>query len=414
MSSPYAPPPATAHHRPRPARHPLAASAPIQPVVPSTPPPSYTPKDPFAPDDSRHPPAPAPAPSQYHLQQGPPMQPLTAAPSSRRSSSAAANAGLPAFQPPASSAGAHQHQLHARRRSSAAARIAAASASASAPDLGRTLSREDPTGGGGGVDAPGPEGAGGGVGVAGGAQTEPPSSALHPRVAVLLGVKESFHAPLLLCRGLATAPAIWWFGRCVVLAWRLAVSAARGAAERDVEWGIGGWRGGGSGDGVRGVAGGLVGTEVALAGLWCTASGYLSFYFADCLMSRWLLNYTPSATLVRLFTISAINVYTTSWWLHLSGASTDPRLLLPAWICIASTLTILYHLAHRHVNIRRETRAAVRAFWVTSTISLWLLLLESHVERGTWKVAPLVGVFERVAKAWRDARVGGGGGGAEL
>ncbi|GME31883.1 hypothetical protein GTA08_BOTSDO02247 [Neofusicoccum parvum] len=340
MSSPYAPPPATAHHRPRPARHPLAASAPIQPVVPSTPPPSYTPKDPFAPDDSRHPPAPAPAPSQYHLQQGPPMQPLTAAPSSRRSSSAAANAGLPAFQPPASSAGAHQHQLHARRRSSAAARIAAASASASAPDLGRTLSREDPTGGGGGVDAPGPEGAGGGVGVAGGAQTEPPSSALHPRVAVLLGVKESFHAPLLLCRGLATAPAIWWFGR--------------------------------------------------------------------------LLNYTPSATLVRLFTISAINVYTTSWWLHLSGASTDPRLLLPAWICIASTLTILYHLAHRHVNIRRETRAAVRAFWVTSTISLWLLLLESHVERGTWKVAPLVGVFERVAKAWRDARVGGGGGGVEL
>ncbi|KAL1634597.1 hypothetical protein SLS56_002291 [Neofusicoccum ribis] len=262
------------------------------------------------------------------------MQPLTAAaPSSRRSSSAA-NAALPAFQPPASSAGAHQHQLHARRRSSAAARIA----TASAPDLARTLSREDPTGGG--VDAPGPESVGGG------AQTEPPSSALHPRVAVLLGVKESFHAPLLLCRGLATAPAIWWFGRCVVLAWRLAVSAARGAAERDVEWGIGGWRGGGNGDEVRGVAGGLVGTEVALAGLW--------------------------------------------------------------------TLTILYHLAHRHVNIRRETRAAVRAFWVTSTISLWLLLLESHVERGTWKVAPLVGVFERVAKAWRDARVGGGGGGAEL
>lgn len=49
-----------------------------------------------------------------------------------------------------------------------------------------------------------------------------------------------------------------------------------------------------------------------------------------------LLNYTPAATLVRLFTISAINVYTTSWWLHLSGASSDPRLLLPAWICIAS------------------------------------------------------------------------------
>lgn len=125
-----------------------------------------------------------------------------------------------------------------------------------------------------------------------------------------------------------------------------------------------------------------------------------------------LLNYTPAATLVRLFTISAINVYTASWWLHLSGASSDPRLLLPAWICIACTLTILYHGAHRHVNIRRETRAAVRAFWVTSTVSLWLLLLRSHVERGTWRAAPVVGVVERVGRAWRDA--GGGGGGREL
>jgi hypothetical protein len=68
----------------------------------------------------------------------------------------------------------------------------------------------------------------------------------------------------------------------------------------------------------------------------CCASAYLSFYFTDCLMSRWLLNYTPQATLVRLLTINALNAYITSWVLYLSGGSEDPRLLLPAWISIAT------------------------------------------------------------------------------
>ncbi|KAB2569729.1 N-glycosylation protein eos1 [Lasiodiplodia theobromae] len=345
------------HQRARPgARHPFAASAPSAPLaqpqpVPSTPPPSYTPKDPFAPDDR--------VSSQYQTQGIP--QPLTAVPTSSRPPSRRcsnpANAAVPAFSTPESHQQQATAQVHARRRSSAAARVAAASA----PDLSRTLSREDPSLDMNGIpqsnsieqlDSP---------------NAEPPSSALHPRIAVVLGINESFHVPLLLCRpecGSEVAS--------------------------------------------------LVITEVGLAALWCTASGYLSFYFADCLMSRWLLNYTPAATLVRLFTISAINVYTTSWWLHLSGASSDPRLLLPAWICIASMLTILYHLAHRHVNIRRETRAAVRAFYVSSSVSLFLLLLQSHLERGTWRVAPLVGIVERVARAWSDARVPTAGGGGEL
>ncbi len=40
------------------------------------------------------------------------------------------------------------------------------------------------------------------------------SSALHPRVAVLLGVGARWHIPLLICRGLSTAPAAWWGLRC--------------------------------------------------------------------------------------------------------------------------------------------------------------------------------------------------------
>jgi len=71
----------------------------------------------------------------------------------------------------------------------------------------------------------------------------------------------------------------------------------------------------------------------------CCASGYLSFFFTDCLMSRWLLNYTPQATIVRLLTVDAINGYLTSWVLHLTGGFEDPRLILPAWIVISTVRT---------------------------------------------------------------------------
>ena len=53
-------------------------------------------------------------------------------------------------------------------------------------------------------------------------------------------------------------------------------------------------------------------------------------------MSRWLLHYTPQATIVRLLTVDAINGYLTSWVLHLTGGFEDPRLILPAWIVIST------------------------------------------------------------------------------
>lgn len=40
------------------------------------------------------------------------------------------------------------------------------------------------------------------------------SHALHPRVAVLLGVHVRWHIPLLISRALSTAPAAWWGLRC--------------------------------------------------------------------------------------------------------------------------------------------------------------------------------------------------------
>lgn len=42
------------------------------------------------------------------------------------------------------------------------------------------------------------------------------STAVHPRVAVLLGINHRWHAPLLLCRALSTGPALWWGLRCSI------------------------------------------------------------------------------------------------------------------------------------------------------------------------------------------------------
>lgn len=40
------------------------------------------------------------------------------------------------------------------------------------------------------------------------------ASALHPRVAVILGVDRRWYVPLLVCRALSTLPAAWWGLRC--------------------------------------------------------------------------------------------------------------------------------------------------------------------------------------------------------
>jgi len=215
---------------------------------------------------------------------------------------------------------------------------------------------------------------------------------LHPRVAVLLGVERHWHVWLLVCRALSTAPAAWWGLRCAVM--------FMGELLGDE------------------VVGGVVAgswsverrfrvTEVFLAVLWCCASAYLSWVFTDCLMSRWLLNYTPQATLVRLLTANSINAYITSWVLYLSGGSQDPRLLLPAWISIASTLTTLYHLTHPRLAILKETSLSISVFSVASFITTVSLLLQLHLTRANDPPVPLFSlgrqVWEWIASV-RDGR----------
>ncbi|XMA15966.1 hypothetical protein WAI453_008757 [Rhynchosporium graminicola] len=208
------------------------------------------------------------------------------------------------------------------------------------------------------------------------AQPDHKNSVLHPRVAVLLGVEKHWHFPLLFCRALSTAPAVWWGLRCA-LTFMGELLLVESKEEIEAAWSV---------------EKRFRVTEVFLAVLWCCSSAWLSFYFTDCLMSRWLLNYTPQATLVRLLTINSLNAYITSWVLFLSGGSEDPRLLLPAWISIASTLTFLYHLTHPRLAILKETSLSISVFSIASFISMVSLLLQLHLTRENDPPVPLFGI----------------------
>lgn len=137
-------------------------------------------------------------------------------------------------------------------------------------------------------------------------------------------------------------------------------------------------------------------------------------------LSTRLLNYTPQATLVRLLTINALNGYLTSWVLFLTGGSRDPRLFLPAWITIATasccssplcllstrtnsvpgqTLTVLYHITQRKINIRKETSMSISVFSIASFISMVALLTQLHLDSSDYPDVPLISITKQ---AWQQ------------
>lgn len=127
------------------------------------------------------------------------------------------------------------------------------------------------------------------------------SKALHPRVAVLLGVNARWHIPLLICRALSTGPAAWWGLRCA-FTFLAELLRSEDVGTQGVVWTV---------------EKRFRVTEVFLAILWvgvngtgrgtcedsmievnrsntdssclpqCSAAAYLSYFFTDCLMSRW-------------------------------------------------------------------------------------------------------------------------------
>ncbi|KAG9247407.1 N-glycosylation protein-domain-containing protein [Calycina marina] len=209
-------------------------------------------------------------------------------------------------------------------------------------------------------------------------------SVLHPRVAVILGIPRHWHFLLFFCRALSTAPAAWWGLRCAL--------TFLGELLIEDDFCVGGEASGAPWSVERRFRV----TEVFLAVLWCCASAYLSWVFTDCLMSRWLLKYTPPATIVRLITLNSLNAYITSWVLFLSGGSQDPRLLLPAWISIATTLTFLYHVTHPRLAILKETSLSISVFIFASFISMCSLLLQLHLTRENDPPVPLFGIANKV------------------
>lgn len=101
---------------------------------------------------------------------------------------------------------------------------------------------------------------------------------LQPRVAAVLGVSEWWHPVLFSLRLLSILPSIYL---CFPVAIRFLLKLHSFATSD------------GDGDGA-GTAHGrppgedrLLLTETMLAIVWCGCSGYLSFFFTDCLMSRW-------------------------------------------------------------------------------------------------------------------------------
>ena len=215
------------------------------------------------------------------------------------------------------------------------------------------------------------------------------STLLQPRVAVALGVSKKWYPVLFLCRLASIAPGVL-FGLPNAL--RLLAMLHLMYLDRVLDGGTLSKLGRGAG-GLGGTSSSSTSgydpefearlrlTEALLATIWvrlpppppfpstapftlttatqltrppkqqCCASGYLSFFFTDCLMSRWLLHYTPQATIVRLLTIDAINGYLTSWVLHLTGGFEDQRLILPAWIVISTVRHTTYHTTyHTHIT----------------------------------------------------------------
>lgn len=132
-----------------------------------------------------------------------------------------------------------------------------------------------------------------------------------------------------------------------------------------------------------------------------------------------MINYTPSATALRLVAVSALNGYLQSWTLHLSGSSQDPFLLLPTWIIITSvrlalhsphvtledlsaknvweqTLTMVYHVTYRKINIRKETSTSISVFSMASYLSMVALLIQQHWDRSDWLDLPFVALGFRL------------------
>ncbi|KAF3912720.1 hypothetical protein ABW21_db0208536 [Orbilia brochopaga] len=137
--------------------------------------------------------------------------------------------------------------------------------------------------------------------------------------------------------------------------------------------------------------------EIVLAALWC-------FRFTDSLMTRWLVNYTPLATLVRLITITGILAYFSQGAHYCFGVKTDARMLLPAWITIFCTIGIGVHFIRMRITEYRELSTSITVFAALSFMTMLLLLQDSHSKRERPPWAGWNWMGELAAAWWQRVR----------
>jgi hypothetical protein len=63
------------------------------------------------------------------------------------------------------------------------------------------------------------------------------------------------------------------------------------------------------------------------------------------------------------------------------------------------TLTLLYHLTQRKINIKKETSASLSVFSIASFITMCSLLLQLHLTRENDPIVPLFVMLGRLANA---------------
>ncbi|KIW07814.1 uncharacterized protein PV09_01734 [Verruconis gallopava] len=185
---------------------------------------------------------------------------------------------------------------------------------------------------------------------------------LHPRAAVILGLKTHWHKWLFFCRLLSVAPELR-FG--IPILWKLAsfllgdpTTQKAFSEQGDPDY---------------------VFVEVMVAALWCAVSGYVSFFSMDLLMVRWLFHYTPIASIIRLITASFIYYVGTNVVLEYSNSGENPRNLLPSWILVATVLAMVYLTMHDRAAIKREDRS-MPVFACASFITMCILVGLLHLQ----------------------------------
>ncbi|ETS03566.1 hypothetical protein M419DRAFT_47928, partial [Trichoderma reesei RUT C-30] len=200
-----------------------------------------------------------------------------------------------------------------------------------------------------------------------GAQNPPVPSMLQPRVAVVLNVPQPWHPWLFALRLCSILPALWW-GLPSLL--RLLLYFLPGPPDQFM----------------------LV-KQIAVPGS-----------NTDVLQSTSvssLINYTPQATVVRLLSINAVNAYLTLNVLSITGGFQDPRLLLPGWVSIATSLTICYHVTHQKINIRKETITSVNVFSIASYLTMIVLLAHMQMYQPDYPTMPIVTTTNRL---WQSGK----------